>query len=96
MTESPVTLDGIQTKVREFLVRFTRHHDLRDDEDIFARGVVTSMFAMQLVLFIEKTFAIAVENEDLLLENLNTIGHIASLVDRKLSRASAAASASLQ
>lgn len=69
--------------IREFLARYFRHPDLRDDEDFFALGFVNSMFAMQLVMFVEKEFHLRVEDEDLELENFNTINAIASLVARK-------------
>jgi len=38
---------------------------VNDDEDLFAAGLVNSLFAMQLVLFVEKKFSIKVENQDL-------------------------------
>jgi len=36
-----------------------------DKEDIFERGLVNSLFAMQLVMFVEREFAIVVERQDL-------------------------------
>ena len=45
-------------KIKEFLSRFFRNHDLRPDEDIFALGFVNSLLAMQLVQFVEKEFGI--------------------------------------
>jgi methoxymalonate biosynthesis acyl carrier protein len=44
---------------------------------------VNSMFAMQLVLFVEQEFNISVENEDLELDNFRTINAITNLVERK-------------
>ena len=40
-------------QIREFVSRFVRGHELGDGEDIFATGFVNSMFAMQLVQFVE-------------------------------------------
>lgn len=70
-------------KVREFLARFFRDYDLRDDEDIFSLGFVNSLFAMQLVLFLEKEFKVKIENTDIDLENFRTINTIVELIDRK-------------
>ncbi|HYW11288.1 MAG TPA: phosphopantetheine-binding protein [Longimicrobium sp.] len=70
-------------QIREFLSRFIRDHQLADDEDIFATGYVNSMFAMQLVQFVETTFGIAVESEDLEIDNFRTVDAIAALVGRK-------------
>ena len=71
------------TKIKEFLSQFFANHDLQDDEDIFALGFVNSMFAMQLVLFIEKEFQLTIENEDLVLENFRTIKAMTNLVESK-------------
>lgn len=76
-------MNEIQFKIKAFLAKFFGNHDLQPDEDIFALGFVNSMFAMQLVLFVEQEFNISVENEDLELENFRTINSIANLVERK-------------
>lgn len=72
-----------QAKIKKFLSRFFGNYDLQQDEDIFALGFVNSMFAMQLVLFVEQEFQIAIENEDLEFENFRTINSIAKLVKHK-------------
>jgi acyl carrier protein len=74
-------------KVRAFLGRFFRGHDLADDEDIFATGYVNSMFAMQLVQFVEGEFGVAVESEDLELDNFRSLNAIVALVERKAAAA---------
>jgi acyl carrier protein len=78
-----MTTTEIKTSIREFLSRFFRNHELRDDEDIFALGFVNSLFAMQLVLFIEQEFNVQVGEEDLDLENFNTVNAMTALVARK-------------
>ena len=70
-------------QIREFVSRFVRGHDLGDGEDIFATGFVNSMFAMQLVQFVETTFAVTVESDDLDIDNFRSIDAIAALVERK-------------
>jgi methoxymalonate biosynthesis acyl carrier protein len=72
-----------KSQIREFVSRFFRGHDLQDGEDIFATGFVNSMFAMQLVNFVEQTFGIAVESDDLEIDNFRSIDAIAALVERK-------------
>jgi acyl carrier protein len=56
---------------------------LHADADIFASGLVNSLFAMQLVLFVENEFAIKIDNEDLTIDNFRTINALAELIDRK-------------
>ena len=79
-------MDEIKVKIRSFLSRFFRKHEVGDDEDIFALGFVNSLFAMQLVMFLEKEFGIRVDNADLDLNNFRTIDSIAGFVHSKLSQ----------
>jgi methoxymalonate biosynthesis acyl carrier protein len=76
-------MDQTQLKIKEFLSRFFKSHDLQPDEDIFSLGFVNSLLAMQLVAFVEKEFGIRVEDADLDLDNFRTVSSIASLVERK-------------
>lgn len=70
-------------QVRDFVSRFVRGHELGDGEDIFATGFVNSMFAMQLVNFVEQTFGVTVESDDLDIDNFRSIDAITALVERK-------------
>lgn len=70
-------------KVKQFLGRFFKKHELKDDDDIFSLGFVNSLFAMQLVMFLEKEFSIRVDNKDLDLSNFKSINSICELVQRK-------------
>lgn len=72
-----------KTKIKAFISRFFQNYNLSDDEDIFALGFVNSLFAMQLVLFLEKEFSIKIENEDLDLDNFRTVDAMILLVERK-------------
>lgn len=77
-------MQEIRTKIKSFLSKFFRNYDLQPDEDIFALGFVNSLFAMQMVLFIEQEFQISIENEDLELDNFRTIDAIARLIEKKM------------
>ena len=48
-------------RIREFLGRFFRNREIGDQEDIFSLGFVNSMFAMQLVTFVEHEFGFTIE-----------------------------------
>ena len=71
-------------KIKNFLSRFFRNHELRDDDDIFAMGFVNSLLALQLVNFLQKEFSITIEDEDLDFENFRTINNMDALLERKL------------
>jgi methoxymalonate biosynthesis acyl carrier protein len=75
--------EEIRTKVREFISQFIRAHEFKNDDDIFALGFVNSLFAMQLVLFVENEFGLTVENDDLDLDNFRSVNAISGLVERK-------------
>lgn len=70
-------------RIREFINRFFQNIELTDDQDIFELGFVNSLFAMQLVLFVEKEFALSVEDGDLDIDNFRTIDAIAEFIERK-------------
>ena len=72
-----------KAEIRQFLRKHFKDYNLRDDEDIFSLGFVNSLFAMQLVLFVEQTFHITVEDDDLDIDNFRTINALASLIQRK-------------
>jgi len=72
-----------EAKIKNFLSQYFDTDDLQEHENIFALGFVNSMFAMQLVLFIEKEFQVSIENEDLDIENFSTINAMVSLLESK-------------
>lgn len=71
------------TKIRAFLSKYIQNTDIKDDEDIFTSGFVNSLFAMQLVLFLEGQFSITIENEDLQMDNFRSINALSQLINRK-------------
>jgi methoxymalonate biosynthesis acyl carrier protein len=71
-------------KIKNFLSKFFRNHEFRDDDDIFALGFVNSLFALQLVNFLQKEFSIIVEDEDLDRGNFCTINNMEAMLERKL------------
>jgi methoxymalonate biosynthesis acyl carrier protein len=77
-------MDENKANIRAFLSRYIRADGLTDEDDIFALGFVNSLFALQLVMWVEKEFAIKVEDEDLDLSNFNSISNIAGFVGRKV------------
>ena len=72
-----------KAKIRDFLLQYIHNHNLQDDEDIFAGGFVNSLFAMQLVLFVESGFGIQIEDEDLKLDNFRSVNALAGLIECK-------------
>ncbi len=80
-----MTEQEIRATMRAFVGRFVRGHELADGEDIFATGFVNSMFAMQLVQFVEQAFGITCDSEDLEIDNFRSIDALTAFVLRKQS-----------
>jgi acyl carrier protein len=76
-------MDQTKEELRMFLARHLGGRKLQDDDQLFSGGFVSSMFAMQLVMFLEKKFSISIGNEDLELANFQTITAMANLVQQK-------------
>ncbi|WP_158841372.1 acyl carrier protein [Saccharothrix deserti] len=80
-------MPDVTTKVSEFLQRHVSERvELRREDDIFATGLVNSLLALQLVVFVEHEFALVVADEDLNLDNFRSIAAIERFVARKLAR----------
>ena len=53
------------------------------DEDYFATGLTDSLFALELVTFVEQEFELTVDADDLSLDNFSTASRIAAFIRRK-------------
>ena len=72
----------INEKLLNYISKSMAGKTLTADDDLFESGVVHSLFAMQLVLFIEKEFDVELDDDDLNFESLRTVRHIGQLVER--------------
>lgn len=76
-------MNEAKDRIKAFLNRFFRKAELQDHDDIFALGYVNSLFAMQLVMFLEKEFGVRVDNKDLDMKNFSSINSICEFIERK-------------
>lgn len=74
---------GIKETVRRFILSSINVPNLGDDDNLFETGIVNSLFAVQLMTFVEKTFAIEVEMDDLDIENFKSLNATVAFVARK-------------
>ena len=74
---------SVKETVRQFILSSINIPDLRDDDDLFELGIANSLFAIQLMTFIEKTFALEVEMEDLDIENFKSLSASTAFVMKK-------------
>lgn len=73
-------------KVRAFLVdSFLLGDDdgFANDESLLDSGIVDSTGVMEVVSFLEESFGIAVDDDELVAENLDSVDRLAAFVQRK-------------
>jgi acyl carrier protein len=70
------------TRIVEFITNRFPQADITPTEDIFSLGYINSLFAMELVMFVEKTFAVTIPNEELKIDNFRTAQAMTALVER--------------
>lgn len=73
----------IREAIRGFISRAVNLDKLGDDDDLFASGIVNSLFAVQLMTFIERTFGIEVQMDDLDMVNFKSLNATTAFVLRK-------------
>ena len=65
-----------------FLFREGRQR-LADDESLLGAGLINSTGILELVSYLEIEFGIVVQDEEIVPENLDSVGQIAAYVDMK-------------
>ena len=80
-TVAPVTAELIEGALTSFLAEKAKT-SVQPDQDLFASGLVSSMFAMQLVVHLESAYDIAIIGPDLKLDNFRTVQAMTNLVLR--------------
>lgn len=80
-------MDTIEKTIKEFiyknLVIFEDEVDLSNDDNIFELGFVNSLFIIKLVDFIEKSYSIEVEPEDVSISDFNSVDRIRAFIESK-------------
>ena len=56
---------------------------LNEDTSLIESGIVDSTGMLEIILFLESTFGITVEDHEVIPENLDSLKNIAAFLDRK-------------
>lgn len=67
----------------KFLQKYFDLSSLSDDDNFIERGLVNSLFSMQLIVYIEKTFDLSVPTEDISTENFSSVNRIIDYIIKK-------------
>lgn len=79
---------SLREQIRTFILEnfiLEKPEDLVDDESMLEKGIMDSTGVLELVAFLESTYEIKVEDEELIPENLDSIMNIVNYLERKLS-----------
>ena len=77
------TTQTTKETIRNFILDSINIPNLNDDDNLFESGIVNSLFAVQLMTFLEKTFSIEVTMDDLSMDNFESITATYLFVERK-------------
>jgi acyl carrier protein len=75
--------DKVKQIISTFITNATNLSDLGEDDHLFETGVLNSLFAIQLMTFIEKAFRIEVGKDDLDIDNFKSIRATTAFVLKK-------------
>jgi acyl carrier protein len=58
--------------------------DLEAGDSLMEKGIIDSTGVLELIVFLENTYGIQVEDEDLIPDNLDSIANLACYIERKV------------
>ena len=71
-----------EQKILEYFEGEKKIKGLTPETDLFAGGYVNSLFALQAVMFLEKTFSVKIPRKEINNENFSTVRKMAELIGR--------------
>ena len=82
-----VDVDLIREQIRDFLTvnfLYGDHVHLDDNASLLEQGVVDSTGVLELVLFVEETYGISVDEADLQPENFDSVSRLTNYVAARI------------
>lgn len=76
----------IEQQIRNFIIEnflFGESDGLSNSDSLLEKGIIDSTGVLELIAFIEETYGISVEDEELAPENLDSIANVTSYILRK-------------
>lgn len=78
-----MTPQQITQTLQDYLADQIGHEEIAPDTEFFEEGLVSSLFAIQLMSFLETTFGIEITMDDLDLDNFKSIERISDFITAK-------------
>lgn len=79
--DQAVTAEATEQAITAFVSERVKA-EVPADQDLFGSGLVSSMFAMELVVHLEQAFSVQILGDDLKRDNFRTIAAMTALVVR--------------
>jgi len=81
------TKELISTFIKENFLMYQEGSPLDEEASFLDEGIIDSTGVLEIISFLEQTFHIKVEDEELVPENLDSVVRLARFVERKTPRA---------
>jgi len=81
-----IKLENRVSIIRNYICENINFDDFTNDVNLFDEGLTNSLFAIQLITFLEKKFGIKITMDDLDLDNFKSVNQICLFVDHKLEK----------
>lgn len=72
----------IENKILEFFVEKHKADGLQFDTDLFKGGFIDSLFAFEMVVYLESAFGVKIPDSDITEDNFRTIHAITAMIQR--------------
>ena len=79
-----MTTSDVNARIRGFLQPHLGGNQIADTDDVFALGLVNSLFAMQLAIFVEREFGFRLGPDDMDFNHFRSIAALTTFVESKL------------
>lgn len=73
----------MKEQLKAFLAESSGIAEIDENTELFSTGIVNSLFAIQLVMYLERSFKIEIGMDDLNMDNFNSISAICSFIENK-------------
>ena len=88
MSDTLVKTNKVKTELREFIIsNFLFGQDtiqLGEDDSFLDKGIIDSTGILELIGYLEETYQISVEDDELIPENLDSINNVGAFIALKL------------
>ena len=80
-------IEETQRQIRQFIITnflFGDGHHLESETSFMENGIIDSTGILELVSYLEQSFSIKIEDDELVAENLDSLTNVANYLNRKL------------